>query len=203
MLHECVLVLAKYPALLIASYAASASGRQCTRRCTIFRIETINSMLWRAKFLPTFGASLGSTRRFQIEQNRDDCCIDGTWFVGKGSARWKRNPSTALPSCNGRVSHLELRKCNCHLGDGIHAWETKQLLGRCSLRCYKISVTYSWMVYVFIDVLFEPHPTISSIHISPVAAGMPRGIGMIWTSTPVAAAMTRRLKNYGERRNLC
>ena len=25
---------------------------------------------------------------------------------------------------------------------------------------------------------------------------------MIWTSTPVDAAMTRRLKNYGERRNL-
>ena len=103
MLHECVLVLAKYPALLIASYAASASGRQCTRRCTIFRIETINSMLWRAKFLPTFGASLGSTRRFQIEHYTDDCCIDGTWFVGKESARWKRNPSAALPSCNGRV----------------------------------------------------------------------------------------------------
>jgi hypothetical protein len=45
------------------------------------------------------------------------------------------------------------------------------------------------------DDLFDPH-------CSPVAAGMPRGIGMIWTSTPVAAAMTRRLKNYGERRNL-
>ena len=44
------------------------------------------------------------------------------------------------------------------------------------------------------DDLFDPH-------CSPVAAGMPRGIGMIWTSTPVAAAMTRRLKNYGERRN--
>ena len=43
------------------------------------------------------------------------------------------------------------------------------------------------------DDLFDPHS---------VAAGMPRGIGMIWTSTPVAAAMTRRLKNYGERRNL-
>ena len=45
------------------------------------------------------------------------------------------------------------------------------------------------------DDLFDPH-------CSPVAAGMPRGIGMIWTSTPVDAAMTRRLKNYGERRNL-
>ena len=42
------------------------------------------------------------------------------------------------------------------------------------------------------DDLFDPHS---------VAAGMPRGIGILLTSTPVAAAMTRRLKNYGERRN--
>ena len=42
------------------------------------------------------------------------------------------------------------------------------------------------------DDLFDPHS---------VAARMPRGIGIILTSTPMAAAMTRRLKNYGERRN--
>ena len=200
MLHECVLVLAKYPALLIASYAASASGRQCTRRCTIFRIETINSMLWRAKFLPTFGASFGSTRRFQIEQNRDDCCIDGTWFVGKGSARWKKIPRLLcsfameefLSWCAGNA--IVILRWNTRLGNKAAARQVflEMLQDFCYIFVDGLCI-HRRSLRTTPDDLFDPHS---------VAAGMPRGIGMIWTSTPVAAAMTRRLKNYGERRNL-
>ena len=94
-----------------SSYAASAFWRPRTRY-TIIRIESVLSVLWRAEFLPCVGTSLGSTRRLQIELCKDDFCIDGAWFVGKESVLWKRDPSAALSSCNGRVCRAcVVRRC--------------------------------------------------------------------------------------------
>ena len=55
---------------------------------------------------------------------------------------------------------------------------------------------------IFVDGLCVHHRSLRTTHDKLFDTHWSlRGIGIILTSTPVAAAMTRRLKNYGERRN--